>query len=652
MRPLYSRLSKKATAFLVTLVCFLAPTAAAARVPNDPGYGSQAAMWNQVGAPSAWNATIGSPDVVVAVIDTGVDVDHPDLSANIWTNPNEIPDNGVDDDNNGFIDDVHGWNFVENNNNVNPATDASAEPDPDAVRHGTIAAGVIGAVGDNARDGAGLNWRVRIMPLRAIKSSGAGYTGTVISAIQYAIENGVDVISLSFVGSERIDQFYSVLKEAYDAGIVVVAAAGNHGPGEVGDLDVKPLYPVCYNREAGRPIVIGVGSVSPAGYISRFSDYGRCVDIVAPGEQIFSTYWYDPTNSYTASFGGPSAGTSYATPFVAGAAALLKSVRPDWGPYEIAHALTSTATAVPGQITAGRLAVDQAVALATAAPLIGTPLTRIYYPLGQNLLAYDLVERTPVLVTRVREATLVAVAQKPTALVRAQELAVLMRRGTYYYIQRLRTDGTRISEFAVAAERGTAEGVAWQKQPGGTDRILLKSFDKKRNQTIFTAYTTAGIPQGERRMRGTVAAWTPSTLNPDLYVAAFDAKRKTLVVQLAAWDGSTTSTQKFAKVDTVDSIAAGQFFGRGSEQLALIVRTGTAIRQIIADVATQSFRQESLGVQPVKAFKPILIAVSAPATGDRQDIVRYKARGGPAVLASTLGDVLTTWDFPDFTKFR
>jgi hypothetical protein len=167
-------------AALAVVLCL--PSAAFAKITNDPRYADQQALWDQINVPNAWELTTGSRAVTVAVIDTGFDTEHEDLRANTWTNTRETPNNGIDDDGNGYVDDVHGWNFVEDNNTTRtPIT--SAADSVDAINHGSLVAGLIGAVGDNGLDGTGLNWNVSLMPLRAISNNGSGTTGNVIKFI-------------------------------------------------------------------------------------------------------------------------------------------------------------------------------------------------------------------------------------------------------------------------------------------------------------------------------------------------------------------------------------------------------------------------------------------------------------------------------------
>lgn len=171
---------------------------AQAKTPDDTFYFKQWYL-QQIRAEEAWEKTTGSKQVVVAVIDTAVDIDHEDLRGNIWTNPNEVAGNGIDDDGNGFIDDIHGWNFVDDSAELRP----NAEDRQEAFVHGTLVASLIGAEGNNSRGIAGVAWHVSIMPLVGLDASGSGSTVDVANAVNYAVLHGADIINLSIEGHLR-----------------------------------------------------------------------------------------------------------------------------------------------------------------------------------------------------------------------------------------------------------------------------------------------------------------------------------------------------------------------------------------------------------------------------------------------------------------
>jgi subtilisin family serine protease len=274
---------------------------------NDTYYEQQSAH-KQIKPEKLWKYTKGK-GAVVAVIDTGVDYRHEDLASNIWVNEDEIPGNRKDDDNNGYIDDVRGWDFVDKAGfGCSSAEDCYREDnDPlDINGHGTHVAGIIAAVQNNSKGISGIAPEALIMPLKAGYSTGrSGFlkTSDILEAITYAINNDADVINMSFAGVE-LSALQDILNFANNLGIVCVAAAGNSGSS-------YKTYP------AALPSVIAVGAVDSQNFKAYFSNYGDWVTVSAPGSYILSTM---PNNSYDFK-----SGTSMAAPQVAGIAALLKS---------------------------------------------------------------------------------------------------------------------------------------------------------------------------------------------------------------------------------------------------------------------------------------------------------------------------------------
>ena len=322
--------------------------------PNDPLYPNQWGLHNteqnpfygtgnaDISAPLAWGATTGSSGVTVAVIDTGVDYTHPDLAANMWTNTKEIAGNGIDDDGNGYIDDVKGWNFVSNNN------------DPmDDNGHGTHCAGTIAAVGNNGIGIAGVTWNCKIMPLKFLNSQGNGYISDAISAILYTNKMGVPIISNSWGGLES-----QSLKDAIDASpAVVICAAGN----TAANADNNPVYPAAYTNSN----IISVTATDYHDKLASFSNYGvTSVDLAAPGVSIYSTA---PSGGYKYLNG-----TSMATPYVSGVAALLKSQNPSMTVAQIKSRILSSCDILPslsGKVaTSGRLNAAKALGISAPTP--------------------------------------------------------------------------------------------------------------------------------------------------------------------------------------------------------------------------------------------------------------------------------------------
>ena len=353
------------------LVSYVEPdfVIAPAAIPNDPSFGSLWGLNNSgqsggvidadIDAPEAWDTTTGSRSVVIAVIDTGVDYTHRDLAANAWRNPGEIAGDGLDNDGNGFADDVFGWDFA--NRDANPMDDNG---------HGTHVAGTIGAVGDNGTGVVGVNWQVSIMALKFLSGTGSGSTSGAIGAINYATrmrrDFGVNVVATN--NSWGGGGFSASLRDAIEAGgragILFVAAAGNDGT----DNDGTPHYPSNYGDDA----VISVAATDRSNRLASFSNFGATsVDVAAPGASITSTL---PGNRY-----GSYSGTSMATPHVAGIVGLMAAANPAATAAEIRTAILSTTTSVAalaGRMTTGGL-VNAAAAVAAILPVTpvdpGTP---------------------------------------------------------------------------------------------------------------------------------------------------------------------------------------------------------------------------------------------------------------------------------------
>jgi len=293
--------------------------------PNDPYFTEQWGLENTNGfdidATLAWDITTGG-DVVIAVIDTGVDYNHPDLAQNIWTNPYEIPGNNYDDDDNGVADDYYGVNVLC----FDPYYYCSSPSDPmDDHSHGTHVAGIIGAVGNNGTGVTGVNWKVKIMPVKFLDAYGGGSLAGAIMAMEYVLNmkrEGVNVIatSNSWGGRSFSYALMDAIKELMKEGILCIAAAGNSSA----DNAIYPLYPASYNL----PNVIAVAAIDKNGNLAWFSNYGRTtVHVGAPGVDILSTVLGGEYEKFS--------GTSMATPFVSGIAGLISSYNPSLKWYEI-----------------------------------------------------------------------------------------------------------------------------------------------------------------------------------------------------------------------------------------------------------------------------------------------------------------------------
>ena len=306
-------------------------------IPNDP-YFSSYGSWGQpyydlwgvrlIGSSGAWDTSTGA-GVIVAVVDTGIDFTHPDIIANIWTNTGEIPNNGIDDDHNGYIDDVHGWDFI-GSSYMNPVQ--SNNP-VDHFGHGTHVSGTIAAVGNNGVGVIGVAWNAQIMPVKGLDDNGNGIDSTLGPALIYAANNGADVISNSWAGQGNSQTIADAVSYAYNLGAVIVAAAGNNSD------DARKYYP------ANLPQVITVAATDHNNTMAYFSNWGSKIDVTAPGVDVLSlraagTTLGTPVDAYYTRLDG----TSMATPHVSGLAGLLLSQNPAYSNEDVRQAIRVSAT--------------------------------------------------------------------------------------------------------------------------------------------------------------------------------------------------------------------------------------------------------------------------------------------------------------------
>jgi len=309
--------------------------------PNDARYNQQGHMASMK-LPGAWDVTKGSKDVLIAIVDSGTDWQHEDLASKIWTNPKEIPNNNKDDDGNGYIDDIRGWDFV-GNVSAGQAYSGQFQPDNDPrvnpsnvdgeTSHGTLVAGCAGAATNNAKGVASTGFDCTIIPIKCgtdqlgVRGIFRGY-----AAIAYAADLGADIINCSWGGRGYDPSAQDVINYATAKGSLVVAATGNDGV----NMDDTPFYPACAEN------VLAVGSVNNNDVPSGFSNFGWAATTYAPGESITSTY---PNNAYNGA-----SGTSFSCPLVAGICGLIKTKHPEWTPLMILQQIRSTSDALPGAI--------------------------------------------------------------------------------------------------------------------------------------------------------------------------------------------------------------------------------------------------------------------------------------------------------------
>jgi subtilisin family serine protease len=356
--------------------------------PNDPRfvngslwgmYGGGSTPANAFGSEAAevWSTgVVGSSEMVVAVLDTGIQTSHPDLEANIWTNPNEIPGNGVDDDHNGFVDDIHGWDFANNDASV---FDGGAS-DPTVDAHGTHVAGTIGALGNNSLGVVGVNWNVKIVPAKFLVPDpfwgAVGDTADAVKALKYLVslkvEEGVNLVAInaSWAGSDEDLALREAIIRAAKADILFIAAAGN----ECSDNDGWPIYPANIDTTIGTvgespasfDAVVAVVALDSDGELSWFSNVGQqSTDLGAPGAGIWSTV---PVSAYE-----DLDGTSMAAPHVTGGVALLASSRPQLRAAELRAALLDGVR--PTRSLTGLTATGGRLSLKRAFDRLGSPET-------------------------------------------------------------------------------------------------------------------------------------------------------------------------------------------------------------------------------------------------------------------------------------
>jgi len=311
-------------------------------LPDDVPLGSNWAL-ERIHAPEAWTRRTSTDDVIVAVLDSGVDVDHPDLAANIWRNEDEIPGNGIDDDHNGWVDDIHGYDSHFERVEVQ-----------DQVGHGTYLAGIIGAVGNNGIGSSGVAWRTRMMVIRGDDARRMSWTGAIKGAY-YARDNGARVINASWGTYSATTGLRQMLLDMEAAGVMVVNAVGNNS----NNVDTQHrAYPSGYATSN----LIAVSALHPNGSLVHYADHGeKYVHLAAPG-------WGIPTTAlggkYTAQ-----AGCSVATPFVTAAVAMVWAEHPEWSHHQVRDQILSTVDVLPtlrGKVaTSGVLNLGRALGVET-----------------------------------------------------------------------------------------------------------------------------------------------------------------------------------------------------------------------------------------------------------------------------------------------
>ena len=389
--------------------------------PDDPRFDELWGMHNtgqtggtfdaDIDAPEAWDIATGSSEIVVAVIDTGVDYTHVDLAANMWINEAEFNGSpGVDDDNNGYVDDIYGYDFY--NNDGDPMDDHY---------HGTHCAGTIGAVGNNSEGVAGVCWNVKIMAIKFLSSGGGGWTDDAIKCVEYSTLMGANLSSNSWGGGGYSQGLKDAIDAAGAAGMLFLASAGNNGANN----DVSPHYPSSYDSQSLIAVMATDSDDSRSVHPGWASNYGlHSVDVGAPGSSILSC---EPGNQY-----GIHSGTSMATPHVAGACALLWSTNPVMSNNEVKDIVLRTVDKTLAElcVSEGRLNLYKAV-LETKAPWIKIEPEAGTIATGQSSdisITFDAMELVP----GTYQAEIVIISNEPgsprfvpvTMIVKADDLQV------------------------------------------------------------------------------------------------------------------------------------------------------------------------------------------------------------------------------------
>lgn len=644
MSQFYHYLRKKSILIAVLLFLFVLVLPVESVSVKDPYYNSQNAIWQQIGLHDAWNHTVGSQQIVVAIIDTGIDKTHPDLINNIWINKKEIQNNFIDDDNNGFIDDINGWNFIDDNNNIE-LLNVDNNLDKESITHGTIIAGLIGAEGRNGYAGTGVNWKVSLMPLRVIDNYGEGCYGDISDAIDYAVDNGAHIISMSFVGDRIDDNLYDSLRNAYESGVLIVVAAGNKQKNGLGDLSENPLYPICFDNDDSENWLLGVSSVDSSNHLSSFANFGRCVDLVAPGSMIFSTQYRDIGFS---SFGGPWQGTSFSAPLVAGSAALLKSLHPEWGANDLIKSLLSSANNLDknnlefeGKMGYGLLnigkAINQSINIIQKPILQPNNLViippkdnrRIFnfdipqfnkifnnfcYTKKTRIYCYDRINKKEIYLTDINRQII-----SYDWLYDGSTVSVLSKDKNIYTVTILNGKGIELRswELDVGFEFDKIKFVINKD----LNRVFISGYDIKNKLTKIIRYNLEDLSMTSIKIPLKIGSW--SVLNNDGLFLASIVKGRLSVLEVDS-NGNKKYSWLGPNTTVIESMDSGHFWSKEENQLAIIIRNGNQVMQFIVDLSSSSFYRTSFS--NVKNIPWYMLTGDVNQNG-LDDIFRYNLHG-------------------------
>lgn len=649
-------------------------------VPNDPDFFKQEYL-QRINAPEAWARSTGAESVIAAVIDSGIDIAHPDLKDNIWVNYREIPGNHVDDDVNGYVDDVNGWDFITNTSDPSPKF---TEPYSKlGINHGTIVAGVLAARGNNSMGIAGVAWKTKIMALRVLDGVGEGRTDQVAAAINYARANGARIINLSFVGHDSSVTMTQAISDAWKAGILIVAAAGNEVREGV-NLDVTPAYPVCQSGTNGENWVFGVTSVDLADRRANFSNYGRrCVDVAAPGMSVYSTVVFRPSiMGYDEPYSGWWTGTSVAVPQVSGLAALIWSIKPTFTLSQVqdiikeqAQDIDNNNPEIGGLLGRGRVdmyaSLEKAIAttpgsredypkissgpapsfIIAAQKSTGAPEVKVYNnktELLKSFYAYNKASRIAVNVAAAdldgdRELDVVTGVGKGGApQVNIFSLQGILKSSFYAY------NPTYLRGFSVAA--GDVDGDGYKEivtapMPGGGPHIRIFSFDGRLKSQFFafeesTRYGTS-VATGDMDGDGVDEIIVGSGSGRSAAVRVFTWKgilKRELIVFPESFAGGVSVATIDLEGDNKKEIVVGAGPG-GGPQVRVINQDGGVLMQFFAFART---------------FKGGVQVASGDVNQDQRDeiIVGAGTGGGPQVRVFNAYGSLMTQFFSFESSYR
>ncbi len=653
--------------FLLLLILFLGfPGLVHAKVSNDP----EPLRWayELLRVPEAWEITTGSDDTVVAVIDNGIDIDHPDLVQNIWTNRREIAQNGLDDDRNGYVDDVYGWNFIPDdlngdgeigpdevggNPNVRPRlrTNLSAE-EHENISHATIVAGIIGARGDNGIHGRGINWRVKLMSVRVVDETGVSESFVLGKAIRYAVDNGADIINVSLVGSAYDTELRSAVEYAAFHGVAMVAAAGN----SLFDLNTTPQYPVCADALQNAQTVVGVSAIREGRMFAQFSNSGSsCIDVTAPGVDIASTIANDPAVGFVEAYATGKRGTSYAAPFVSGILALVKSVQPEWQAKELYTALFESVSKTTPKNE------DEYAAL------FGRGLVQAFGAVEKAALTRTAFIPRALAIWRTGQSSFEVHAKnsslgeekKIEVFADATQVETIFFRGDLAYISLSRVDSknarlrlytsdfTLVSDKRIAAPANAKMAVGFVTRTDAPEIVVYVP----NASTWYEVFSLFGVKRltvpasPGQALKALTIVRNPSASLGEVAAVMADAKGA-VVLRLFASNGSVQHTVSLPKVRMPTSLAIGNITGDDALEIVVGHNQGSGPMVSYLTYEGVELRAFPIGEGGAKSTTQVLLA---DLYGDRylEVVVKRTDNGKTIRVFDDRPRLLEMWEFPD-----